>query len=56
MYQIEIRLWDMVQFVLGTRKFDISDITCVCGYVEEDLLSSDDLYYLLLNVHSGPSI
>ena len=26
------------------------------GIMEEDLLSSDDWYYLCLNVHSGPSL
>ena len=33
-HQIQIRLLDMLQFVLGTRQFVISGITYVCGLMK----------------------
>ena len=46
--------------VLGVKKLHCS-LLCLMlhmyvGTVEEDLLSSDDWYYLILKVHSGPSL
>ena len=42
--------------VVSPRYSTMCTRSCVCGYVEEDQLSSDEWYYLCLYVHSGPSL
>ena len=56
-HQIETWLCDMLQLVVpSTRQFAILILYVYVGIMKEDLLSNDDRYYLILNVHSGPSL